>query len=56
MAMTPRKIITSYDPKPIPFRQFDWSAVFDDDESLTGYGRTEQDAINDLRTLEEERA
>lgn len=35
---------------PIPDRRFDWCAVFDDYEpgGPIGYGRTEQDAINDL--------
>jgi len=46
------KIITHYDPKPIPDRQFDWSAMEDGGhESLCGWGRTEQEAIADLETL-----
>jgi len=51
-----RKINTDYWAKPIPLRDFDWTATFDDydyapDETYhhpIGYGRTEQDAINDL--------
>lgn len=54
-----RKVITHYDPKPIPVREFDWSAVFDgydggDIDEVTpsrdpiGYGRTEREAIDDL--------
>lgn len=45
------KIITRYDPKPIPVRQFDWVAVTDDYEgaqSPIGYGATEAEAIADL--------
>ena len=57
-----RKIITNYWAKPIPIRQFDWSAHFDDDEPndegqmLMGYGRTEQEAIDDLLVSAEEHA
>jgi hypothetical protein len=49
-----RKIITSHDCQPIPVRDYDWSASREDwDEGdLIGYGRTEQDAIDDL--LEQE--
>jgi hypothetical protein len=45
------KIITNYVFPPIPVRQFDWAAVFDNYEpgAHVGYGRTEQDAIDDLR-------
>lgn len=44
------KIRTDYWAKPMPVRQFDWSAVFDsyDDGDPVGYGATEQEAINDL--------
>lgn len=36
--------------KPIPLRQFDWEAVMDNYEPgcPIGYGRTEQEAIDDL--------
>jgi hypothetical protein len=46
-------IITRYWAKPIPLRQFDWSAVTDNYEpgSPIGYGRTEAEAINDLMML-----
>lgn len=46
----PRKIVTKYDPPPIPWRDADWSAVFDDYDlgSPIGHGKTEADAINDL--------
>ncbi|HNA21764.1 MAG TPA: hypothetical protein PLN40_10185 [Agitococcus sp.] len=43
-------IKTRYDPKPIPVRFFDWTAVDDDTYDLgepTGYGATEE-AIKDL--------
>ena len=51
------KITTSCDYPPIPDRRFDWSAIDEDtydgaDDSTTrgqiGYGRTEQEAIEDL--------
>ena len=43
-------IRTEYWPKPIPPRQFDWSAVTDSYEPgcPIGYGLTEQEAIADL--------
>ncbi len=46
----PENIVTNFWAKPIPPRQFDWSATFDGYEGgdPIGYGRTEQDAINDL--------
>lgn len=44
------KIVTTYDPKPIPARRFDWSAITDNYEGgdPVGYGATEADAIADL--------
>jgi hypothetical protein len=52
------KIVTHYDPKPIPMRQFDWTAVTDNYDGApdssnrhqVGYGRTEQEAIDDLKS------
>lgn len=46
-------IRTTYWPKPIPIRQFDWVAVDDETYDGTpsqpiGYGTTEHDAIRDL--------
>lgn len=58
------KIRTHFAPPPIPFRQFDWTAIDDDsydgaEDSKTrnqiGYGRTEQEAIADLLEQIEER-
>ncbi|MBX4189695.1 hypothetical protein KW791_00135 [Candidatus Parcubacteria bacterium] len=53
--MKDRKIITSYDYPPIPYRGWDWSAVFDDYDGAedSGYqpcgrGATEQEAVKDL--------
>lgn len=50
-----RKINTSCWAKPIPYRQFDWEAVYDDYDYAPdgkphpiGYGRTEAEAIADL--------
>lgn len=47
-----KKIITSHVCPPIPWRDFDWCAYFDGEEELAycGYGRTAQDAIDDLLT------
>jgi hypothetical protein len=61
------KIVTDYWAKPIPMRQFDWTATTDDydadcDEDgyfsnhPVGYGRTEAEAIADLMAQIEERA
>jgi hypothetical protein len=45
------KIITRYDPKPIPDRQFDWSAWEDGgNENMVGCGTTKE-AIIDLARL-----
>jgi hypothetical protein len=55
--MSTPKIITCYWAKPIPDRQFDWSAWRDGDEPndngqmRIGYGRTEAEAIADLRIV-----
>lgn len=46
------KIVTSYDPKPIPCRDYDWSAVtdnYDGEGSPCGWGATEKDAMIDLQ-------
>jgi hypothetical protein len=56
------KIITRYWAKPIPDRQFDWSAHYDGDEPnddgqmMVGYGKTNEEAIIDLARLFVERA
>lgn len=46
------KIVTSHIYPPIPDRRFDWCAYFDGEEEKGGYGygRTEQEAIDDLLT------
>ena len=53
--MTERKIITHYDPPPIPYRGWDYCAMREGDtgEDLTGHGATEQDAIDDLLDRED---
>jgi hypothetical protein len=53
MTITPttkKKIVTKYDPKPIPVRNFDWVAWFDDEEEKGeyGYGKTELEAVSEL--------
>jgi hypothetical protein len=52
------KIITRYDPKPIPDRQFDWCASEDGGEErhMTGWGATKEEALIDLARLLGERA
>lgn len=46
-------IRTTFDPKPIPDRRFDWLAVDDDTYDgppcPVGHGATEEEAIEDLR-------
>jgi len=47
------KIKTNYEVKPIPIRNFDWTAVLDDydsgdEDSVLGQGRTELEAIEML--------
>lgn len=49
------RISTSFDPKPIPVKFFDWEAwddaTYDGDEtSIIGYGATKEEAIEDLLT------
>lgn len=53
------KVLTTYAPPPIPDRRFDWTAI--DEETYggelsdpVGYGRTEQEAIDDLKEQMEE--
>ena len=50
-----KNIITNHDCPPIPIREYDWSAFRQDwdDGDLIGYGRTEQEAIDDLLEQEE---
>jgi hypothetical protein len=45
-----RIVVTKYDPPPIPIRNHDWTATFEDYDlgDPTGTGATEQDAVNDL--------
>jgi hypothetical protein len=49
------KIITRLVYPPIPDRRFDWCAFYDGEEERGnyGWGRTEQEAIDDLRALVE---
>jgi hypothetical protein len=60
--MSAPNIVTNYWAKPIPDRQFDWSAHYDGDEPndagqmMAGYGQTKEEAIIDLARLFAERA
>lgn len=51
------KIITVNVYPPIPDRRFDWCAYHDGEEELNrgGWGRTEAEALEDLRRMDEER-
>jgi hypothetical protein len=49
------RTITRHWAKPIPLRQFDWEED-GGDERMVGCGRTETEAIDDLRRLLQERA
>lgn len=57
--MSEPNIITTYDPKPIPDRRFDWSAIddntYDGHGCCIGYGATEQETIDDLADQEMDR-
>ena len=57
MAVLTLKIRPDYWPKPIPLRQFDWSAVTDNYEpgDPVGYGKTQDEAVADLLELLAER-
>jgi hypothetical protein len=54
--MPARRVVTHNIWPPIPLRQFDWCAHYDGDEPdddgnmNCGYGKTEQEAIDDLLT------
>jgi hypothetical protein len=52
------KVNTSHVHPPIPVRDFDWSATFDGYEpgGPIGWGRTEEEAIADLRQKREDEA
>lgn len=52
-------IVTAHDVKPLRLRHFDWVATFGDftgyPDSPVGFGRTEQEAIADLKAQVERR-
>lgn len=53
------KILTHYWAKPIPPREYDWEAITEDYDGPgfpVGYGRTEAEAVADLREQLVERA
>ena len=54
VAIAPRKIVTSFVYPPIPWREIDWSAHYDGDEEsgFRGWGKTEAEAIADLKQEE----
>jgi hypothetical protein len=60
--MSAPKIVTRFWAKPIPDRQFDWSAHYDGDEPnddgqmMVGFGETQEEALLDLARLFVERA
>ena len=51
------RIITVYDPPPIPLRQFDWTAVREGrEDGPVGEGRTGAEAVENLLERESEHA
>lgn len=51
-------ILTRYYAKPIPNRNFDWQAIDDDTYDIgqpIGFGRTEAEAVEDLKQQIEDR-
>lgn len=50
-----RKIVTKYDPPPIPWRGADYTATFEDYDlgDPVGVGATEAEAIADLKMVAE---
>ena len=55
--MNAPQIITNYWAKPIPDRQFDWSAMENGgNENMCGWGPTEKEAIEDLKRRQNEEA
>ncbi len=48
--MSDRKIITKYDPPPIPWRGVDWTAHYEDYDlgDCIGHGATEAEALADF--------
>ena len=50
------KIITEYIYPPIPYRGNDWVAYYEgnEEEGISGWGATEQEAIEDLKQQFEE--
>jgi hypothetical protein len=49
------KLITRYEPPPIPDRKFDWRAYWSgSEEHHVGWGLTEEEAIADLQRLDQE--
>jgi len=54
----PGRLITNHIYPPIPVRDFDWCAYRDGEEESghCGWGKTQAEAIEDLRRLDQERA
>lgn len=53
-----KDIITVHTYPPIPIRDYDWCAYHDGDDEIAsryGWGKTEQEALADLRRLDRER-
>jgi hypothetical protein len=48
MTKDQNKVVTQFVYPPIPDRRCDWCAHYDDPEGPTGWGGTEEDAIQDL--------
>jgi hypothetical protein len=52
-----KKMITTNMPPPIPDRRYDWCAYWDgeEEEGHCGWGKTKEEAIEDLRRLDQEK-
>ncbi len=52
-----KKMIVHQILPPIPIRDFDWQAYWDGEEETChcGYGRTKEEAVEDLKRLDQER-
>ena len=50
------RIVAEFINPPIPIRNYDWEACRDnyDEGDIIGYGKTKEEAINDLLTQEKE--
>lgn len=55
--MAAKKMVVHQIRPPIPIRDFDWQAYWDGEEETShcGYGKTKEEAVEDLKRLDQER-